>query len=117
MLRMLFRVNHDVRKRLSCSGRADSTHNGGGLQSCFAQRAPGVCDVRNKVFNALLQGLHRLAIKTGECCKMMSVCRDCIKKTFETKGLDYISELALENVRALPAIYKWNQEHGIQFFR
>lgn len=43
--------------------------------------------------------------------------RDCIQKTYLEKGLPYISSLALENSRALPAIIQWNHEHGIRFFR
>lgn len=43
--------------------------------------------------------------------------RDCIKKTWTEKGVAYISELALENARALPGIIQWNHEHGIRFFR
>ena len=43
--------------------------------------------------------------------------RDCIKKTWTERGVAYISELALENARALPGIIHWNHEHGIRFFR
>eukprot|EP00884_Botryococcus_braunii_P001623 jgi/Botrbrau1/11461/Bobra.27_4s0002.1 len=43
--------------------------------------------------------------------------RDCIQATYLSKGLAYISQLALENSRALPAIIKWNNEQGIRFFR
>ena len=43
--------------------------------------------------------------------------RDCIKKTFDEKGLPWISALALENTRALAAIVQWNWEHDIHFFR
>ena len=43
--------------------------------------------------------------------------RDCIKKTFDEKGLPWISALALENSRALAAIVQWNWEHDIHFFR
>ena len=40
-----------------------------------------------------------------------------VKKTFKEKGLPYVSELALENSRALKALVQWNHEHGIRFFR
>ena len=43
--------------------------------------------------------------------------RDCIKKTWTEKGVAHISELALENAKALPGIIQWNHEHGIRFFR
>ncbi|KAK9844142.1 hypothetical protein WJX81_005743 [Elliptochloris bilobata] len=43
--------------------------------------------------------------------------RDCIKKTFDEKGLPWISALALENSHALAAIVQWNWEHDIHFFR
>lgn len=43
--------------------------------------------------------------------------RDCIKKTYDEKGLPWISALALENTRALAAIVQWNWEHDIHFFR
>ncbi|DBA81748.1 TPA: hypothetical protein ACH3X1_007483 [Trebouxia sp. C0004] len=37
--------------------------------------------------------------------------------TFKQKGMSYVSQLALENVKALKAIIQWNHEHGIRFFR
>ena len=37
--------------------------------------------------------------------------------TFKQKGMTYVSQLALENVKALKAIIQWNHEHGIRFFR
>ena len=43
--------------------------------------------------------------------------RACIQKTFLEKGLDYVSELALENCRALAGIIQWNHEKGIRLFR
>lgn len=33
------------------------------------------------------------------------------------KGMSYVSELALENAKALKAIVQWNHENGIRFFR
>jgi len=39
------------------------------------------------------------------------------KKTFESKGLDYVSELALQNVKDLETHIHWNNEHGIKLFR
>ena len=43
--------------------------------------------------------------------------RGCIQKTYLEKGLEYISELALENCRALAGIIQWNHEQGIRLFR
>ena len=39
------------------------------------------------------------------------------RKTFEAKGLDYVSDLALLNVRDLKTIVRWNNEMGIKLFR
>ena len=36
------------------------------------------------------------------------------QKTFNEKGLDYVSELALQNCRDLVTIIKWNEEFGIR---
>lgn len=43
--------------------------------------------------------------------------RDCIKRTFDAKGLPYIGELCLANCRDLARVIQWNHEHGIRFFR
>ena len=39
------------------------------------------------------------------------------QKTFDERGLSYVSELALQNVRDLVNIVKWNEEMGIKLFR
>jgi UV DNA damage endonuclease len=39
------------------------------------------------------------------------------QKTFNERGLDYVSELALQNCRDLVTIVKWNEEMGIKLFR
>ena len=39
------------------------------------------------------------------------------QKTFNERGLPYVSELALQNVRDLVNIVKWNEEMGIKLFR
>ena len=39
------------------------------------------------------------------------------QKTFNERGLSYVSELALQNVRDLVNIIKWNEEMGIKLFR
>lgn len=43
--------------------------------------------------------------------------RSMIRRTFNEKGIDYASELSLNNVRDLYRIIKWNHENGIKLFR
>ncbi len=43
--------------------------------------------------------------------------RSMIRKTFDAKGLDYASELALNNVLDLEKIIQWNEDHDIKFYR
>ena len=43
--------------------------------------------------------------------------RSMIRKTFDKKGLDYASELAMENCRDLCKILEWNKNNGYDFFR
>ena len=43
--------------------------------------------------------------------------RSMIKRTFESKGLDYASELALANAMDLDKIIDWNILNGFNFFR
>lgn len=43
--------------------------------------------------------------------------RGCIQRTFKSKGLSYISELTLANVKDLHRVVQWNQEHGFKFYR
>jgi len=47
----------------------------------------------------------------------VSTNRTMRRKTFDEKGLDYVSEIALQNVKDLLTILKWNAEHDIHFFR
>lgn len=61
----------------------------------------------------------------GYCCinttlqksKKITTNRSMIKKTFTERGIEYASELALQNVRDLSHIIKWNHENGIKLFR
>ena len=39
------------------------------------------------------------------------------QKTFNERGLPYVSELALQNAKDLVNIIKWNNEMGIKLFR
>ena len=43
--------------------------------------------------------------------------RSMRQKTLHEKGLDYVSELALQNVKDLLTIIEWNNENGIKLFR
>lgn len=43
--------------------------------------------------------------------------RGMVKKTFTEKGVQYASQLALQNVRDLLTIVDWNLEHGFRLFR
>jgi UV DNA damage endonuclease len=43
--------------------------------------------------------------------------RSMIKRTFQSKGIDYASELGLQNCKDLLEIIKWNNENGFNFFR
>ena len=43
--------------------------------------------------------------------------RTMIKKTFLEKGIDYSSELALSNIKALHKILEWNVDNSISLFR
>ena len=39
------------------------------------------------------------------------------KKTLEAKGMEYVNELALKNVKDLQKIVEWNTSMGIKLFR
>ena len=43
--------------------------------------------------------------------------RSMIKRTFKSKGIEYASELGLQNTKDLFKIIKWNKENGFNFFR
>ena len=49
--------------------------------------------------------------------KQVSTNRTMMKRTFEAKGMDYVSELALLNSRDIIKILEWNRQHGIKLFR
>lgn len=67
--------------------------------------------------------------KIGYCCINLSinkgrskkeqilVNRGMRKKTFETKGLQYVSELALKNINDFHEILKWNVKNDIFLYR
>ena len=43
--------------------------------------------------------------------------RTMIRRTFDTKGVDYASELTLQNVKDLNQIVQWNVLNGYEFYR
>ena len=49
--------------------------------------------------------------------KQVSTNRTMMKRTFEAKGMDYVSELALLNSKDIIKILEWNRQHGIKLFR
>jgi UV DNA damage endonuclease len=49
--------------------------------------------------------------------KNVTTNRSMVKKTFNAKGLDYVSELALLNAKDIIKILEWNRMNGIYFFR
>jgi UV DNA damage endonuclease len=60
----------------------------------------------------------------GYCCinlslkdKKITTNRSMIKRTFMDKGIAYASELALQNVKDLVEIIKWNEKNGIKLYR
>ena len=60
----------------------------------------------------------------GYCCINLNlrqipitVNRTCRKATFQEKGLSHISDLALQNIRDLIEIIKWNEKYGFKVYR
>lgn len=49
--------------------------------------------------------------------KNITTNRGMIRKTFDSKGLNYVSELSLQNVRDLIEVIKWNEKKGINLYR
>jgi UV DNA damage endonuclease len=49
--------------------------------------------------------------------KKVTTNRTMVKRTFNAKGLDYVSELALLNAKDIIKILEWNRLNGIKFFR
>jgi len=43
--------------------------------------------------------------------------RGCIQRTFKSKGLSYVSKLALANVTDLEKVVHWNEQNGFKFYR
>lgn len=49
--------------------------------------------------------------------KNITTNRGMIRKTFDSKGLKYVSELSLQNVRDLIEVIKWNEKNDIKLYR
>ena len=49
--------------------------------------------------------------------KQVSMNRTMMKRTFEAKGMDYVSDLALLNSRDIIKVLEWNRQRGIKLFR
>ena len=66
-----------------------------------------------------------MKVRYGYCCinrtlaadKGVRVTRNIKKKTFEEHGIKRSGELALQNIRDLVDIIKWNEEKGIRLYR
>ena len=62
-------------------------------------------------------------MKLGYACinmsmgKKVTTNRTMVKRTFEAKGLDYVSELSLLNAKDIIKVLEWNRLNGIMFFR
>ena len=49
--------------------------------------------------------------------KPITTNRTMIRRTFDEKGVDYVSELTLQNTKDLNQIISWNVLNGYNFFR
>ena len=49
--------------------------------------------------------------------KKITTNRTMVKRTFTAKGIDYVSDLVLQNVADLERIIDWNEEMGIKMYR
>ena len=67
-----------------------------------------------------------MSTRFGYACLNMSLCaqkpkifcsRSMIKRTFQSKGIEYASELALANSLDLIKYVAWNNAHGVKVFR
>ena len=53
-------------------------------------------------------------INTALSANKIMTNRTMRRKTFDAKGIDYVSDLALLNVKDLKTIVQWNNEMGIK---
>ena len=64
-----------------------------------------------------MSNLGYACINTSLQANKITTNRTMRRKTFDTKGLDYVSELALQNVKDLKTYIHWNNEFKIKLFR
>ena len=64
-----------------------------------------------------MANLGYACINTSLQANKITTNRTMRRKTFDTKGLDYVSELALQNVKDLKTYIHWNNEFKIKLFR
>ena len=65
-----------------------------------------------------------MAIRYGYACINLELRKDkittnrgMIRRTFDAKGLDYVSELVMLNLQDQLKVIKWNQENNITLYR
>ena len=72
------------------------------------------------------QGSNTIMNQMGYACINMKLSsqkpkiytgRSMIKRTFKAKGIEYASQLGLDNCKDLFTIIKWNHDNGFDFFR
>ena len=56
-------------------------------------------------------------INTGLSANRIMTNRTMRRKTFDARGIDYVSDLSLANIKDLKTIVQWNNEMGIKLFR
>ena len=84
----------------------------------------GLSEALKGTYYAKKQNTPKGIVNLGYCCINTTLqsngiftSRTMRRKTFLAKGLEYVSELALQNVRDLKTIVQWNNEHNIKAFR
>ena len=68
-------------------------------------------------YTAYTMSLGYACINIGLNEEGISSTRSMVKRTFQEKGIQYASQVALSNVKGLLKILQWNIEHGIKVFR
>ena len=58
-----------------------------------------------------------MQLSSGSKKSRITTNRTMIRRTFDQKGLPYVSEIVLSNVKDLNKILKWNFDNDIYFYR
>lgn len=58
-----------------------------------------------------------MTLGEGKKSERITTNRSMVKKTFQERGLEYVSEVSLMNVKDLKKIIQWNVERGILMYR